>query len=170
MSPYLTGAMTADAAVYSATRPLAIVRLSANQSIPNASTTTVTWGTTEADTGVACGLSAMVSGANIYARTAGVYHLAASVVFDLDTSGSRRVLEICRVSSGTTTVVARISQASSVNTYEDFPMSVTSVFAASSGDYFFVRVYHSAGNALSLVNNSGHNINRFSVIWAGPSS
>lgn len=186
--PYQVGSLAADAGMYTATKPVAIIAPASTQnyqSIPNATYTKVSFLTTEADTGVACGLTSMV-GAGVYTssggstsyrslfcRAAGVYSLHAAVCFDVDATGSRRTLEIIRVwNSGTTQAasVAKSTMASSVNTYDDYSLEVNTTMPLTVGDELWVRVYHSAGNSLNLQRNSGQDYSRFSMTWVSPTS
>lgn len=131
-----------------------MITRTSNQSIPDATNTTVGLTVTNYDTGVAAGFTTMVDGVNsVYARRDGLYSVNAGIQWAVNGTG-RRLLELMRVRSGTTVSLFSDHLFASAQSTQLFNQQITRTIDVLTGDQFYLRCYQSSTAALNLTGSS----------------
>ena len=142
--------------------PLARVRRSSSQNVPNATDTVLSWTDLDFDT------DSMWSGAapdRLTITTTGIYLVTATVSFIASSTGERIAYIIKNGSGATRFGQMRIGANATAN---ETTLSVSAfVDIATSGDYIGVGVYQSAGTGTATVLGSGTSPTNLSVQFIG---
>lgn len=137
--------------------PAVRATLSSNQSIPNATFTTVAWPLETYDTDVMH--DTVTNNSRLTAKTAGIYAIVANVEFASNATGNRAVTI---TKNGATVLAEQVTNASSTNSTR---LSVATQYQLAVNDYVEASVTQTSTAALNLIN--GSELTAFSMARVG---